>query len=292
MTLSELEPWLEETRAWVDQALDQALPADSVRPERLHRAMRYTVFGGGKRLRPAIVRLVAESLGGTLKEAVPAAAAIELVHTYSLVHDDLPAMDDDKLRRGRATCHIAFGEALAILVGDALQALAFEVVAGSASPGASVHSLSVAAGSLGMVGGQVLDIEFNGAVVDWKLVSELQRLKTAAMLRASAELGALAAGASEEEFSLAGRFGESLGRAFQVVDDLLDVTSSAEVLGKTPGKDLALHRGTAVAALGFEGASQLAQELAGEARQASAALGWGPGSRAEQLIRFTLERTY
>lgn len=292
MGLSELGPWLQETRAWVDATLDAAMPAEDVRPARLHEAMRYSVFGGGKRLRPALVRLVAEAFGGPLEAAAAPAAAVELIHTYSLVHDDLPAMDDDDLRRGRATCHVVYGDALAILVGDALQSLAFELVASGQRAGESVRTLATAAGSLGMVGGQVLDIESDDGAIDWAAVSELQSLKTAAMLRASAELGGIAAGAGEAELALVRQFGMSLGRAFQVVDDVLDVTASAEVLGKTPGKDAALHRGTSVAALGLEGARKLGAELADEAREACASLGWGTNSRAEQLIRFTLERSH
>lgn len=287
-----LDTWLVETRAWVDGELERVLPAADVSPARLHEALRYAVFGGGKRLRPALVRAVAESFGcRELERAAPAAAAVELVHTYSLVHDDLPAMDDDDLRRGRATCHVVYGEALAILVGDALQTLAFEVLADG--PQGSVAALARAAGSRGMVGGQVLDIESDGRAADWPAVHELQRLKTAALIRAAAELGALAAGEEDpERVQGAGRFGELLGQAFQVVDDLLDVTASAEVLGKTPGKDAALERGTAVAALGLEGAREAARELAEGARTAARELGWPAGSRADELVTFTLERAY
>lgn len=292
MTACDLRPWLDETRTWVDAALDAALPAEGETPERLHEAMRYAVFGGGKRLRPALVRLVAEAFGAPLEAAAAPAAAVELIHTYSLVHDDLPAMDDDDLRRGRATCHVVYGDALAILVGDALQSLAFQQVATGPDPAASVQTLAVASGSMGMVGGQVLDIESDSDGAEWGAIRRLQGMKTAALIAASAELGGLAAGASADELALVRRFGTSLGRAFQVVDDLLDVTASAEVLGKTPGKDAALHRGTAVAALGFEGAKELAASLADDARAACRSLGWGPDSRAEALIRFTLQRSH
>lgn len=287
-----LDHWLAETGTWIDGVLDRVMPAKQATPAGLHEAMRYAVFGGGKRLRPAIVRAVAESFGLTdLTKAEPAAAAIELVHTYSLVHDDLPAMDDDDLRRGRATCHVVYGDALAILVGDALQTLAFELLA--EAPRGSVAALARAAGSRGMVGGQVLDIESDGRVVRWNEVLELQRLKTAAMLRASAELGALSAGVVDfERLQAAGRFGELLGQAFQVVDDILDVTASAEVLGKTPGKDAALERGTSVAVLGLDGAREAAEDFAEGAREAARGLGWAAGSRAEALIRFTLERAF
>jgi len=291
-TGSELGPWLEETRLWVEAALERALPPEGATPAGLHTAMRYAVFGGGKRLRPALVRLVAEAFNGELASAEAPAVAIELVHTYSLVHDDLPSMDDDDLRRGRATCHVVFGEAMAILVGDALQTLAFEQLASGRAPGPSVLALARAAGSHGMVGGQVLDIESDDGASDWPAVADLQRRKTAAMLRAAAELGAIAAGIDGERLELAGRFGERLGQAFQVVDDLLDVTASAEVLGKTPGKDAALHRGTSVAVLGPAAAREVAVELAQEARAVARQLGWGADSRAEQLTRFTLERAH
>jgi len=293
----ELSAWMDSTRTWVDAALEELLPSAESVPSRLHEAMRYAVFGGGKRFRPAVVRMVCEAFGGdeqAQRTAARAAAAIELVHTYSLVHDDLPCMDDDELRRGRPTCHIVFGEALATLVGDALQPLAFELLAGGDAPSearlAMVTSLARAAGSLGMVGGQVLDIESSDSVPTPESVHRLQAMKTAAMVRASAELGALSAGASAAETETAGRFGDALGLCFQVVDDLLDVTATAEELGKTPGKDAALHRGTAVEVRGFDGAKAHAEALADQARAAARDLGWKGGGLADQLITFTLER--
>ncbi|MDF1800259.1 MAG: polyprenyl synthetase family protein [Planctomycetota bacterium] len=290
---------MSSTRAWVDHALEELLPRADQVPGRLHEAMRYAVFGGGKRFRPAVVRLVCEAFGGderAHRTAARAAAAIELVHTYSLVHDDLPCMDDDDLRRGRPTCHVVFGEALATLVGDALQPLAFELLAGGDAPAearlAMVASLSRAAGSLGMVGGQVLDIESSETSSTAESVHRLQAMKTAAMVRASAELGALSAGASPSETATAGRFGDAVGLCFQVVDDLLDVTATAEELGKTPGKDAALQRGTAVEVRGFDGAKAHAEALADQARAAARDLGWPAGGLADQLITYTLERLH
>lgn len=287
---ADLEAWLGATAAWAEAALDRHLPAADVEPASLHGAMRYAVLGGGKRFRPAVVRMVCEALGGDAAEAELPAVAIELVHGYSLVHDDLPCMDDDDLRRGRPTVHVVHGEAMATLVGDALQTLAFELLADAPRPADMVRALARAAGSRGMVGGQVLDIESSDSAPTPDSVQRLQSLKTAAMVRASAELGALAADATPDLVAAAGRFGEALGQCFQVVDDLLDVTATAAELGKTPGKDAALHRGTAVEVLGLEGAGARADELAGAARRAADELGASPGGLAHALVAFTRRR--
>ncbi|MDE0896161.1 MAG: polyprenyl synthetase family protein [Planctomycetota bacterium] len=287
--------FLASTHEWVDGVLDRLMPSLGTEPGNLHKAMRYSVFGGGKRFRPAVVRLVCRGFGGSDEMAEHPAAAIELVHTYSLVHDDLPCMDDDELRRGRPTCHVVFGDAMATLVGDALQASAFEILAGCKRREVVpelVGVLARAAGSVGMVGGQVLDIESSDGVPTALSVRTLQAMKTAAMIEASAELGALVAGASSADAKVAARWGRSLGLCFQVVDDLLDVTSDAAELGKTPGKDAALGRGTAVRVLGFEGAQEEAQRLAQDARDAAAQLGWEPNSLAGRLVSFTLNRSF
>ena len=294
-TSNDCSVFLASTREWVDEALLDLLPPADTSPKSLHEAMHYAVFGGGKRFRPAIVRLVCREFGGTDQQAAVPAAAVELVHTYSLVHDDLPSMDDDDLRRGRKTCHVVYGEALATLVGDALQASAFGLLASGCSPKVVpdlVHVLARAAGSIGMVGGQVLDIESSNSEPTADSVSKLQAMKTAAMIEASAEMGAIVAGASRQEVQTAGEWGRSIGLCFQVVDDLLDVTSEAEELGKTPGKDAALGRGTAVRVLGLDGAKAEAERLAGIARGAAKDLGWKPNSLAERLLQFTLERTF
>jgi geranylgeranyl pyrophosphate synthase len=258
--------------------------------------MHYALFGGGKRLRPALVRLFTRELGGSDREAEAPAAAIELVHTYSLVHDDLPAMDDDALRRGRPTVHVAFDEATAILVGDALLTLAFEVLgtAGGERAGEQALVLARAAGARGMVGGQVLDLtlERAGAAAP-ELLLDMHARKTAALFGAACELGALASGARGAERSVRARsadFGRSLGLLFQAVDDLLDVTGDAATLGKTPGKDAALARATLVSVLGLERARQRAGELAAEARRAARELASGPGERAQELVEFVLAR--
>ena len=287
--------FLASTSEWVDGVLETLVPSAATEPVRLHEAMRYSIFGGGKRFRPAIVRLVCREFGGSDELAARPAAAIELVHSYSLVHDDLPCMDDDDLRRGRTTCHVVYGDGLATLVGDALQPLAFGILA-ECEPRAVVPDLVAvlarAAGSLGMVGGQVLDIESSHGEPTPASVHKLQTMKTAAMIEASAEMGALVAGASTAEAATAALWGKSIGLCFQVVDDLLDVTSEAAELGKTPGKDAALGRGTALRVLGFDGAREEALRLAEMARGAARDLGWKETSLAERLLQFTLQRTF
>ncbi len=299
-----LPEWFEASRAWADRALDELVPCEDAHPAELHRAMRYALFGGGKRLRPALVRLFCHAFGGSDAQATRPAAALELIHTYSLVHDDLPCMDDDDLRRGRPTCHVEFGEATAVLVGDALQALAFEVLAsGAASDAAAVSALVVAlataAGGSGMVGGQVLDLSLEvGAEKTLPAIVDMHARKTAALFGAACEMGAIAAGATADERAGALRFGRALGLAFQAVDDLLDVTGDAGTLGKTPGKDAALERATLVATVGLEQGRARARELAQEARDSLAALGWSndSGARREagvlaaELVEFVLER--
>lgn len=313
-----VKEWLAESCAWVDAELDRLLPAEAESPARLHTAMRYALFGGGKRLRPALVRLLCRELGGTDERAARPAVAMELVHTYSLVHDDLPCMDDDDLRRGRPTCHVAFDEATAVLAGDALLTHAFDVLAapaadpsapGATAAGASVAVLAVASGSLGMVGGQVLDLELEEGAAqatsdgagsgqaaardterERAQVAQVHLKKTAALFGASCELGALAADAPAGTCRDARAFGLALGLAFQAVDDLLDVTGDAATLGKTPGKDQALGRPTLVRALGFEGARQEADRLAQEARAAAKKLGFTGDSLGTGLIEYVLAR--
>ena len=290
--------WLEEGRAWAERELAQALPEEGEPPARLHAAMRYALLGGGKRLRPALVRLACLELGGTESAAAPAAVALELVHTYSLVHDDLPAMDDDELRRGRATVHVAFDEATAILVGDALLTLAFETLTRDEPARAREHAriLARAAGSRGMVGGQVLDLSLEaGGAAGLEAVRDMHARKTAALFAAAAEMGAVAAGrdgAMQDDGvrARAAAFGAALGCLFQAVDDLLDVTGDAHTLGKTPGKDAELARPSLVNALGLAGAREHAQRLAAEARARAAALAGGPAGALAELIDFVLAR--
>ncbi|HEX3134479.1 MAG TPA: farnesyl diphosphate synthase [Planctomycetota bacterium] len=282
-----------------DAALERWLPPATEAPARLHEAMRYSVFAGGKRLRPALVLAAARAVGGAMDEradsAISAAmAAVEVLHTYTLVHDDLPAMDDDDLRRGRPTCHKAFDEATAILAGDALQTLAFECAA--AVSGEAVSVLARAAGSRGVVGGQQDDLDAEGQPIDASpatraRLERIHRGKTAALIRASCELGAIAASATPAVRTALRNYGEAIGLAFQVADDLLDATASAATLGKTPGKDAAQGKLTYVAVHGLDAARREAERLEQEAIAALAPL----GQRAEPLRalgRFVVRRDH
>jgi len=252
-----------------DAALAHALPREDQSPHELHRAMRYAVLGGGKRLRPVLVYSTGSALGGALDALDACACAVEIIHAYSLVHDDLPAMDDDALRRGRPTCHVAFGEAMAILAGDALQALAFEVLAADpalrADPSTHVEmlrTLAAACGSHGMAGGQALDL---GAVGRKLTADELERMhvhKTGALIRASVRLGALAAGCRDAALLAAlDRYGHCVGLAFQIRDDIIDVEGDSATLGKTAGKDAANAKPTYPAILGMPASRAKLAEL-------------------------------
>jgi len=259
-----LARYLDESRLWVDAALDARLPQPEGPAGRLAEAMRYSVFAGGKRVRPALVRLASELCGGAPDCALAAACAIELVHTYSLIHDDLPAMDDDDLRRGRPSCHRAFDEATAILAGDALLTLAFEVLAdGSAGPQglAMVAELARGAGLRGMVGGQLADMVLATTAPTPEAVEFIHWHKTAALMGTSLRLGALAAGAAWDHVTRLGRYGELLGLAFQATDDALDVAATTEALGKTAGKDAASGKITCPAVFGLEATRERARAL-------------------------------
>ncbi|MCP5022036.1 MAG: polyprenyl synthetase family protein [bacterium] len=262
-------------------------------PSDFAQALAYPTFAGGKRLRPCLVRLVCQELGGPDESAKAPAVAIEWVHTYSLVHDDLPCMDDDDLRRGKSTTHKVFGEATAVLVGDGLLTMAFEQLASLETSQAleMVGVLARAAGPAGMVGGQHLDLAAEKGGLDTCGVREIHRLKTAALIEAACELGALAAGASEGARQAVRRFGLALGLCFQAVDDCLDVTGDAVELGKTPGKDEAAGKATLVADLGLEGARQEAIQRAEEARDAALEAGFRSDGLALSLIDWLLART-
>jgi geranylgeranyl diphosphate synthase type II len=258
-----LDAFLKETKALVDGALDRWLPPAGVK---LHDAMRYAVFAGGKRLRPAIARAACLSVGGTDDEVLPVACALEMLHTYSLIHDDLPAIDDDDLRRGKPTCHRKFDEATAILAGDALQTQAFMVLAEKTprrdAVGALVLELARAAGTDGMVGGEIADIEAEGKTPDLRVVESIHERKTGALLRASAVMGGAAGGANRAQSDALSAYGLSLGIAFQIVDDVLDETSDAVTLGKSPGKDRKDRKMSYPSAVGLERSRARATELA------------------------------
>ena len=250
----------------VDEVLDKWVPEESVEPSSIHRAMRYSLFAGGKRIRPILAIASARSISDSPEGIESAAATLETIHTYSLIHDDLPALDNDDLRRGRPTCHKVFGDAMAILAGDALLTLSFEILSRLEHVSAErkiklVEELSRAAGTVGgMIGGQVNDIEGERKPPTALLLEAIHRAKTGALLRASVRMGAIYAGATEDELAALSEFGEHIGLAFQIIDDLLDVEESSEVLGKTAGKDEAQQKITFPAVYGIERSREMAEQ--------------------------------
>ncbi|WP_322404026.1 farnesyl diphosphate synthase [Massilia luteola] len=275
----EFQAWVKAVQADAESALDRFLPAPSRVPAKLHEAMRYTVLGGGKRVRPLLVHASGALFGAAPDALARAACAVEMIHAYSLVHDDMPCMDDDALRRGKPTVHVAYDEATALLVGDALQAQAFEVLAGTATVPAArtvtmLRLLAEAAGSAGMCGGQAIDLDSVGISLTLDQLERMHQLKTGAMLRVSVLLGALAGRdlASHEQEALAA-YSRAIGLAFQVVDDVLDATEDSATLGKTAGKDAADNKPTYVSILGLEPSRALAEQLRREAHDALAPFG-------------------
>ncbi len=251
-----------EWRSQIERALELAVPAETTPPESIHKAMRYSLFAGGKRMRP-LLAMAAANATGEAPGVEHAACALELVHTYSLIHDDLPALDNDDLRRGRPTCHKVFGEAMAILAGDALLTLAFEVLAKLESDRRAelVYELATASGTVGgMIGGQVHDLEGEHQPASHEILERIHRAKTGALLRASVRIGAIYAGANKHQLEALSRYGEHVGLAFQIVDDLLDIEETSEVLGKTAGKDADQHKITFPAVYGIERSHQMAEE--------------------------------
>ncbi|HXL23661.1 MAG TPA: farnesyl diphosphate synthase [Candidatus Dormibacteraeota bacterium] len=265
-----LPPFFEDDRIAADAALEKLLPPETAQPASIHTAMRYSVFAGGKRIRPILCLETARIFASDVAPALHPACAIECIHTYSLIHDDLPALDNDDLRRGKPTCHKKFGEATAILAGDALLTLAFEIIAASPVDAerrvAILSEVASAAGTVnGMVGGQVADLEAEGQPVPPQMLEYIHRSKTAALIRASVAAGALSAGASAEDVARLRRFGETIGWAFQVTDDILDVEESSTALGKTAGKDIAQQKATYPAVYGLPRSHEIANELATKA---------------------------
>ena len=269
MSAFDLEAYLNDRRQLVDAALDRFLPSEDTPPPSVHRAMRYSVLAGGKRLRPILVIAGAELVGVQSSRVMPTACAFEMIHTYSLIHDDLPAMDDDDYRRGRLTNHKMFGDAIAILAGDALLTLAFQLVAQNAAlTGVDarvvcdvVAEIAVAAGTLGMVGGQVVDIESEGKTLTPEALEYIHIHKTAALLRASLSVGARLGGADVAALAAVGDAGQSLGLAFQIIDDILDVEGSLATLGKTAGSDERKQKVTYPALHGIEASRREARRL-------------------------------
>jgi geranylgeranyl pyrophosphate synthase len=257
-SVQDLQGFVIEARARVDAALDQILPSESVLPTKVHAAIRWSVFAGGKRFRPLLLLAVGKTFGAAPEQLIDTACALELIHTYSLIHDDLPSMDNDDLRRGRATCHVRFGEATAILAGDALQTLAFRTVseAGKLSPEKRVdliREIARASGTPeGMVAGQAYDLEAESREVTADELEQIHRLKTGALIIAAARCGAIISDASQPELAAITDYAAQLGLLFQITDDLLDVTATAEALGKTPGKDERSQKATYPALHGIE----------------------------------------
>jgi geranylgeranyl diphosphate synthase type II len=293
----DLKAYLRSRQRKIDRALDRYLPKANTKPATLHRAMRYSLFAGGKRLRPILCLAAAEACRGTIDGALPLACALECIHTYSLVHDDLPSMDNDDFRRGRPTCHKVFGDGIAVLAGDALLTIAFEIVS-RAKPArrynisALLREISVAAGSQKLIAGQVADLEAEGKDVKRDQLQFIHENKTAAILKSSVRLGAMSANAEAKKLFAITRFGQRLGLAFQIIDDILDVTQTSEILGKSAGKDVAAKKATYPAVIGLEKSRAEARRLT---RQAHNALSMFSSSDAEPLhvlANYLLEREY
>ncbi|MBX2868758.1 MAG: polyprenyl synthetase family protein [Acidiferrobacterales bacterium] len=283
----------------LESALDKRLPGKDVSPENLHRALRYACLGGGKRLRAMLVYVVGEEMGAALNILDVPACAVELIHAYSLVHDDLPCMDDDTLRRGQPTCHVAFGEATALLAGDAAQTLAFELLARDSALDVSseqkiemIGVLSEATGTRGMAGGQSLDMDATNQQLSQEALTTLHRMKTGALIKASCLLGGLAApSVSTDQLELLKNYGNALGLAFQVKDDILDVTANTETLGKTAGADEKMKKSTYVTIMGLEAARQTCADLCAEAVESARLLGDNRGMLAS-LAQFAGNRSF
>jgi geranylgeranyl diphosphate synthase type II len=289
-----LPAFFEEDLRAVDAALDRLLPAESSRPASIHSAMRYSVFAGGKRVRPILCLEAARIFTAEVAPALHPACAIEFIHTYSLIHDDLPALDNDDLRRGKPTCHKKFGEAIAILAGDALLTLAFEAIGATPAPAERrvkiLTEIAAAAGTVnGMVGGQVADLEAEGKGSDPEMLEYIHRSKTAALIRAAITSGALCAGANEADVARLRRFGETIGWAFQVTDDILDVEESSAALGKTAGKDAAQQKATYPSVYGLQRSHEIANELSTRAIAELDVFG-EQASRLREIAEFLVHR--
>ncbi len=290
-----LEEYLAAEQVLVDRALNRWLPLEAVAPESLHKSIRYSVFAGGKRIRPLLAMAAARAVNPQVTGSEDAACTLEMIHTYSLIHDDLPAMDDDDLRRGRPTNHVVFGEAMAILAGDSLCTIAFQTLARltQITPAvrvALIDELATASGTVGgMIAGQVLDIEGEGQAPTAALLDAIHHAKTGALLRASVRMGGIYAGASAAELDALSRFGEHVGLAFQIVDDILDIEQSSEALGKTAGKDLEQKKITFPAVHGLAKSKGMAAQERAAASEALTIFG-GRADRLRQLADLIVER--
>ncbi|MBN8417331.1 MAG: polyprenyl synthetase family protein [Verrucomicrobia bacterium] len=294
--MSDLKEYLSQRCQLVDAALNRLIPGSDTRPMTLHRAMRHSMFAGGKRLRPILCLAAAEACGGKAEDAIYNACAVECLHTYSLIHDDLPCMDDDDMRRGVPTCHKVYGEAMALLAGDALQALAFELV--TKTPMDAQHPTAVmvlelarTAGSLHLVGGQVADLEGEGKKLPLEDLRFIHEGKTAALLTTSVKLGGMSAGATTEQLQALHEFGMATGLAFQIIDDILDVTQTSEKLGKSAGKDIASEKSTYPALMGLDASRAEAHRLTEVSHRALDVFG-DAALRLRQLSDHLLNRDY
>ena len=296
--MQNLEGYIAERVAKIDAALDRYLPAADRLPASLHQAMRYSLLAGGKRLRPLLMIAACEAVGGKMERVLAAACAMEMIHTYSLIHDDLPAMDDDDYRRGRLTNHKVFGEATAILAGDALLTQAFILLATEVSADAGnaadrlrgLQIIASAAGSLGMVGGQVVDMESEGKAVELPLVEYIHTHKTGALILASLQVGAIFGGANNSAFAALTRYGECAGLAFQIADDILDIVGEQSMIGKDVGSDVQRGKATYPALLGLAESRRRAQELRNLAIEALASFG-EEAEPLRALVCFIIDRS-
>jgi len=292
-----LKSYLVTRQKLIDRALDRYMPKANTKPSTLHRAMRYSLFAGGKRLRPILCLAAAETCHGKINDALPLACAVECIHTYSLVHDDLPIMDNDDFRRGRPTCHKVFGEGIAVLAGDALLTIAFEIVSYAKTSrrydmSALLREISVAAGSQKLIAGQVADLEAEGKSVQRRQLQFIHENKTSAILTSSVRLGAMSANAAVRKLSAITQFGQRLGLAFQVIDDILDVTQTSEILGKSAGKDVAAKKATYPAVIGLEKSRAEAKRLTREAHNALSIFSDRDAEALHALANYLLEREY
>lgn len=294
----DLKAYLNEQCVCIDAALDRFLPRETELPHSVHKAMRYSVFAGGKRVRPILLLAACQAVGGDAGRAIPAACAMEMIHTYSLIHDDLPAMDDDDFRRGNPTSHKVFGEAIAILAGDALLTEAFKLASDrrftvGCDPSALlavIHEIATCAGSYGMVGGQVIDMESEGRQdIDLATVQYIHTHKTGALIKASVVAGALLGGASGEQLAAITRYGEAAGLAFQIADDVLDIEGTTEEIGKDAGSDQARGKATYPAVMGLTAAKEEARSMMNEALAALEIFG-AEADPLREIARYIVQR--
>jgi geranylgeranyl diphosphate synthase, type II len=291
-----VKTYLQSRQKTIDRALDRFLPKENAPPPTIHKAMRYSLFAGGKRLRPILCLAAAEGCNGKVAEALPLACAMECIHTYSLVHDDLPSMDNDDFRRGRATCHKVFGDGIAVLAGDALLTVAFEIATRAKptrrySMSEMFREISTAAGSRKLIAGQVADLEAEGKKVSRHELRYIHENKTAAMITTSVRLGAMSANADAKKLRAITKFGYALGLAFQVIDDILDVTQTTEKLGKSAGKDVAAQKATYPAVMGLDASRAEARRLTSTAQNALKIFG-KEAEPLRELANYLLIREY